>query len=218
MPINSIFKKSIEMNLKIEKFLNTISNSLTLFEMNIGYYLSGDHETFRETMERICALETEADSLEVEIKVSLYKFMLIPDTRADVLSLVKSLDDIIDATEEITKEFFIQKPSFPKEFHSDIVALTSNSIKSAESLIIAARAFFTELHMVSPHINKIKFYEHEADILEDKISANIFSGETVIGLAEKMQLCNFINKISRISDEAEIIGGKLAIFTIKREI
>lgn len=218
MPINSIFKKSIEMNLKIDKFLDTISNSLTLFEKNIGYYLSGDMETFRETMERICALETEADSLEVEIKVSLYQFMLIPDTRADVLSLVKSLDNIIDATEEITKDFFIQKPKFPEVFHKDIFDLTSNTVKSAESLLYAARAFFTELHMVSPHISKIKFYEHETDILEDKISANIFSGEDVNSLAEKMQLSNFISKISRISDEAEVIGGKLAIFTIKREI
>jgi len=60
------------------------------------------------------ALETDADNLESDIKISLYKFMLIPDVRADVLSLVKSLDNIIDATEYISKEFLIQKPFFPE--------------------------------------------------------------------------------------------------------
>ena len=113
--MNSIFKKSIELNMKIEKLLDTISDSLLLFEKVISSYLAEDYETFNEIFKRICALESEADELETEIKVSLYKFLLLPDARADVLSLVKSLDNIIDATEEITKDFYIQKPKFPPE-------------------------------------------------------------------------------------------------------
>lgn len=216
--MKTIFKKSVEMNMKIEKFLDVISDSLLLFEKAITYYLSEEIETFNRTMERICALESEADSLEIEIKVSLYKYMLLPDTRADVLSLVKSLDNIIDATEEITKDFYIQKPKYPKELHKEILEITNSSIKSAEALLLSTRAFFNEVHQVSSYINNVRFYEHEADILQDKIGAKIFNGGLINDLAEKMQLDNFIGKIARISDEAEIIGDKLTIFTIKREI
>lgn len=216
--MNSIFKKSIELNLKIGKFLDIISNSLILFEKAINSYLGEDYEIFKETSDRISNLESEADELEVEIKVDLYKFMLLPDVRADVLSLIKSLDNIIDATEEITKEFFIQKPSIPTTLHKDVKELTISSIKSAESLILATRSFLAELHLVSSHISKIKFYEHEADIWEDKIGQKIFNGGIVETLAEKMQLKDFIGKISSIADEAELIGSKLTIFTIKREI
>lgn len=216
--MNSIFKKSIELNMKIENFLDIISNSLLLFEKEMETYLNDDFETYEETLNRICELESEADELENEIKVTLYKFMLLPDARADVLSLIKSLDNIIDSIEETTKDFHVQKPSFPKELHHDILQLTHNSIQSAESLLLSVRSFFNEVHYVNAQINKVRFYEHEADILEDKIINNIFNGHLVEDLAVKLQLKMFVNKIADVSDEAEIISEKLTIFTIKREI
>lgn len=216
--MNSIFKKSIELNIKIEKFLDTISQSLLLLEKAIIAYLDADYETFDETFKRIRTLETEADNLEVEIKTSLYKFMLLPDTRADVLSLVKSLDNIIDATEEISKEFHIQKPIFPTSLNPTILNLVSNTNKAADALLLAARAFLGELHLASAHISKIKFYEHESDILEEKINYALFNDQIVSDLAEKRQLKYFISMIAGISDEAELIGDKLSIFIIKREI
>lgn len=216
--MKTIFKKSIEVNEKIEKFLDIISNSLYLFEKEMEHYLGGDGESFEETMKRISKLENEADSLEIEIKVSLYTYMLLPDTRADVLYLIQSLDNIIDAIEEIAKDFFIQRPKFPVEIHKEIFDLTDNSVKTAEELILAARAFFNELHLTSSHISKVRFYEHETDILQDKIGFQIFNDNIVDNLAEKLQLENFIGKIANISDEAESIGDKLTIFTLKREI
>ncbi|MCT4661608.1 MAG: TIGR00153 family protein [Tissierellales bacterium] len=216
--MNRIFKKSIELNMKIEKFLDTISEGMILFEKEINAYLSGDMDTFKDTMKRVCDLESEADNLETEIKINLYKFMLLPDTRADVLSLIKSLDDVIDALEEISKDFGIQKPRFPEELHKDLNALVSSSLEAADSLLLAARAFFNEVHLVSAHTSKVKFYEHETDIIEDKIEDKIFNGDNCKDLAEKMQLKEFVNKIAGIADEAEIIGDKLTIFTIKREI
>lgn len=216
--MNSIFKKSIELNMKIEKFLNTISDSLLLFNKIIKLYLDQETDTFEETFERIYALESEADQLETEIKTTLYKFLLLPDTRADVLSLIKSLDNIIDATEEVSKEFAIQKPQFPHELKTMVVELTDYTVKASEALLMATRAFFNELHLVNLHINKIKFFEHEADIIEDKISMTIFNEDIVDQLACKIQLKYFISKIASIADEAELIGDKLSIFTIKREI
>ncbi|GAU76554.1 DUF47 family protein [Fusibacter sp. 3D3] len=216
--MTSIFKKSIELNMKIEKFLDIISQSLLLLEKAIHAYLSDDCETFENTFDRICTLETEADHLEFEIKTALYVFMLLPDTRADVLSLVKSLDNIIDATEEIAKEFHIQKPIFPSSLNENILALIANTLKSADFLLLAARAFLSELHMAASHISKVKFYEHETDLLEEKINYALFNDQIVSTLAEKRQLKEFTSMIAGISDEAELIGDKLSIFIIKREI
>jgi predicted phosphate transport protein (TIGR00153 family) len=216
--MNTIFKKSVELNMKIEKFLDTISNSLLLFEQQVDLYLAGDFEAFCASLKRIESLESEADELETEIKITLYKFMLLPDARADVLSLIKSLDDIIDEIEEISKDVKIQRPVFPQSVHSDIKNLASNTVKTSESLLLAARSFFTEVHLVSSYVNKVKFYEHETDILEDGITDHLFNDGIVEGLAEKMQLKDFICKIANISDMAEQTADKLTIFTIKREI
>lgn len=216
--MHSIFKKSMELNQKIESFLDTISDGLLLFEKMLQAYLQDDIQDFGEISKRIALLESKADTLESEIKVNLYKFLLLPDVRADLLSLIKSLDNIIDATEEISKELFIEKPVFPKAIHKDILAMTSCSIKAADALLLATRAFLNDLHMVGAHINKVKFFEHEADITEEQIMMSIFNEEWVTDLAKKLQLKAFVQKIADISDESEMIGDKLTIFTLKREI
>lgn len=216
--MNSFFKKSVEMNMKIEKFLDTISGSLALFQKEIKSYLHENAEVCQDILSRICIMESEADALEMDIKTSLYRFMLLPDARADVLSLVKSLDDIIDAVEEISKDCHIQNPRFPDALHDDILDLTQNVVDSADALLMAARAFFNEAHMVSVYISKVKFYEHEADLAEDKIKDMIFNGDLVGSLAEKLQLKHFVSRISSVADIAEATGDKLAIFAIKREI
>lgn len=216
--MNTIFKKSVELNTKIEKFLNTISEALLLFEKEIVNYLNHQDKAFDDTFKRISLLESEADNLENEIKTDLYKYLLLPDTRADVLSLIKSLDNIIDATEAIAKELCIQKPLFPNCLKDNIIDLTKNSILSADSLLMATRAFFNEVHLVNAHTSKTIFYEHEADILEDQINDAIFNSGVIDNLSEKLQLKFFINSIADISDEAEVISEKLTIFTIKREI
>lgn len=216
--MQSIFKKSIELNTKIEKFLSLISNSLLLFEKEIQTYLNGDYDSFESIYKRISKLESEADDLEIDIKTTLYVHLLLPDTRADVLSLIKSLDDLIDSTEEVIKSFYIQRPDFPIVLYDDINKLTHESVKSAETLLQATSAFFNEAHLVSSYINKVNFYEHEADVLEDSINMRIFNDDIVDGLAEKMQLRDFVCKIASLSDLAERIGEKLTIFAIKREI
>jgi len=216
--MQTIFKKSMDLNQKIEEFLNVISKSLLLFDKMIKSYLDQDYEDFEETIQRIQTYESKADALETEIKVNLYKFLLLPDVRADLLSLIKSLDNIIDMTEEISKDFLNEKPKLPESLHKKIIQLTQASIQSSEAIISATRAFLGELHLVNDHINKVKFYEHEADILEDKIVYSVFNDHLFESLAEKMQIKAFINKVSDIADECEQIADKLTIFTIKREI
>lgn len=214
--MSSIFRKSLEMNLKIEKFLSSISQSMVLFEDAIVKYLNKDMKGYEDTYIRIKGLETEADALEKEITVSLYQFMLLPDTRADVLLLIKSLDNIIDKVEEIGRDFKIEKPIFPENLHKELIMLLKQAIFSAESLLMAIRSFFNAVHLVPSQTQKVKFYEHEADLVEEKLLCLIFNSE--FSLIEKMFLKNYVSKIAWIADEAESIGNMLEIYTVKREI
>ncbi|MGM0379931.1 MAG: DUF47 domain-containing protein [Bacillota bacterium] len=215
--MNTIFKKSIELNKKIEDFLDVISDNLLLFEKTITFYLKEDFTNFNEKLNIINNKESQGDKLEKEIKTSLYKYMLLPNVRADVLSLIKDLDDINDYIEDITKEFYIQSPNFPENLNSLLSDIIKNTILSADELINATNSFFNEVHLVNKYINKVNFYEHEVDILEDKINKSIFRNKD-LDLCEKTQLKYFISKIAKISDKAEKISDKLTIFTLKREI
>lgn len=216
--MQSVRKKSVELNSKIQAYLNIIASGLLLFEKVLSNYCSGDTKTFKVTLKEIYDSETRADELEEEIKTDLYRFLLLPDARADVLSLIKSLDNIIDSIEEIAKELHIQKPKFPEPIHADIQDLVDKTVKTADALLKASSAFFNEVHLVPKYIGEVKFYEHEADILQDRISEAVFSGDLIPSHSEKMQIKSFIDMIANISDEVENISAKLTIFTIKREI
>lgn len=216
--MNSFFKKSVDLNLRIENFLEIISDISLLFDQVINDYLDENAEKYEEKIKKIIILESDADTLEREIKIMLYKYTLVPNLRGDILSLVKDLDNISDMIEETSKDFLIQKPVFPKVLHEPIKNICKETLNCIDELRYAVRSFFNEVHLVNDHINKIKFYEHTIDEIEDEINIKLFNGEIIKDLATRLQLKSFINRIANLSDEAQRISDKLAIFTIKREI
>lgn len=216
--MNSFFKKSVELNLKIENFLEIISNISLLFDQVINDYLDENSDKYEKKVKKIVSLESEADTLEREIKIMLYKYTLVPNLRGDILSLIKDLDNISDMIEETSKAFLVQKPKFPKVLHNDIKTMCNETIKCIDELRYASRSFFNEVHLINDHISKIKFHEHSIDEMEDDINTKIFNDNIIDSLAEKLQLKDFILKIGNVSDEAQRISDKLAIFSIKREI
>jgi len=216
--MNSFFKKSVDLNLKIENFLEIISDISLLFDQVINDYLDEKVNKYEEKINKIIKLESDADQLEREIKIMLYKYTLVPNIRGDILSLIKDLDNISDLIEETSKDFLIQKPEFPEKLHEEIKKMCEETIKCVDELRYATRSFFNEVHLINDHISKIKFYEHSIDEIQDDINKKIFNGSIVNELSRKIQLKNFISSIGDISDEAQQISDKLAIFSIKREI
>ncbi len=82
---------------------------------------------------------------------------------------------------------------------------------------MAARAFFRDITAVMDHLFKVHHYESAADKLSDALKRQVFrSGE--IDLAHKTQLRYFANNVEQVSDEAEAVADRLAIYTIKRTI
>lgn len=216
--MSSVFRKSLDLNLKIEKFFSVISDGLSLFEKFMKDYFLGDLEGYNATFGRIKELEKVADGLEREITISLYQFMLLPDTRADVLTLIKSLDNIIDRVEETSKEIKVEKPVFPEAMHAETLKLVEQVNLSAEALLMAMRSFFNAVHLVGANINKVSFYEHESDLVEQRLLDIIFNGDICKDLAEKLYLKSYVLKIAWIADEAENIGNLLEVYTVKREV
>lgn len=186
--MNSFFKKSVELNLKIENFLEIISDSSLLFDQVINDYLEGNSDKYEKKIKKIISLESEADTLEREIKIMLYKYTLVPNLRGDILSLIKDLDNISDMIEETSKDFLVQKPIFPKLLHDEIKKMCEETVKCVDELRYATRSFFNEVHLINDHISKIKFHEHSIDEIEDDINTKIFNDNIVDHLAEKLQL------------------------------
>ncbi len=212
----SIFRATRDLVMKIDSFIDLVSESVLHFEEGLKLYLAGSEEEFNERLTIIKNLEGRADDLRQDIEAQLYVQTLIPESRGDVLEVLEHMDDIIDFSKSIMLDFCVEKPDIPAGLHERMKKLAETAVDSTQALVQSARSFFYDVNTVKDHLHKVKFFENESDYLSEKIKREIF--EMDITLERKLHLKNFVVSIDTISDIAESISNRLSIATIKRVV
>jgi len=212
-----IFTGTKTLENQLDEFLDLLSESSILYRAGLTYYLDNggrDNESFQHKLKQVDRMESRADQLRRSIEQSLYEQSLIPDLRADMLSLLEDLDFLINVFEENLYAYSVETPVFPKALHPLMKQLTEQVALSVESLVMAARSFLRDVGAVRDHLHKVLLYEHEADQLALALKTQIFASD--MGLDQKTHLRHFVDKVERVSNEAEDVADWLAIYTIKR--
>jgi predicted phosphate transport protein (TIGR00153 family) len=200
---------------QIDEFLDKVSEAGMVFELGVDAYLDcGVDKRCEERLKQISELEHRGDELRRSIETALYMELLIPDFRGDVLSLLEDLDSLVDVLKSTLQSITIERHNVPEESGKELKALISVVVKSVESTVQASRAFFTDITSVREHIHKIGFYESEADKIAIGMKRNIFGSS--LPLDRKMHLRDLVDTIDLLADEAENVGDRLSIYTIKR--
>lgn len=212
----SIFSATKDLVMKIDTFIDLVSESVLHFEEGLKLYLSGKKEEFNERLNIVKILEGRADDLRQDIEAQLYVQTLIPESRGDVLGILESMDDIIDFSKSIMFEFFVEKPDIPEALHERIKKLAETAVDSTQALVQSTRSYFYDVNTVKDHLHKVTFFENESDHLAEKAKIEIFNLD--IDLSRKLHLKNFVVSIDSISDVAEKISNRLSIAAMKRII
>ena len=111
----SMFYGSRALENKIDEFLDRISEAGLIYKKAIHVFLEhGVTEDFVTHAEQIGHIESRADELRREVEAGLYEQNLIPDLRADVLSLVEDLDAILNAPADTVSR--LNSPFSPRRF------------------------------------------------------------------------------------------------------
>jgi len=211
-----LLKTSKMIEMQIDDFLNFISEASILFKKGLENYLKDNITEFEKRLSAVSEHERKADELRLNIEKQLYMHTLIPESRGDVLAILENTDRVIDDTKEALQVFAIERPEIPEKFDALFIELADSSIEAVESLIQSVRAFFKDISSVNDHIYKVKFYEREADKIAMSLKNEIFKAD--IPLSHKMHLRFCAQQIEKISDSAEDMSERLAIYTIKRQI
>jgi predicted phosphate transport protein (TIGR00153 family) len=208
-------KKLIE---EIDSFWDTISRAGLVFKLGAHSYYDGHLDRLKDRLVEISDLEKEADSLRRDIKHKLYSEMLIPDARGDVLGLLETSDNVIDRTKKIMVALDIEKPVTPSSFVPDFKELIELSADAVDEMVKANRAFFSDLKIINDFINKVYFYEHEADEMEERIKRRAFETKEITHLSCRVQMRYFAERISQLADDAEAVCERLSVYAIKRSL
>ena len=212
----SIFEGTRELTAKIDSFLDAISEGGIVFQEGISGYLSGDMRKFEQSFAAMEALENRADDLRRSIESQLYRYSLIPESRGDVLDVLETMDDVINTAKNTMSLFMVERPEMIPELEKDWISLSQAAARTAEAVVLAARAFFRDPRSVTDHLHKVYFYEKECDTLAMDLKRRVF--DTDLELARKIHLRYFALNVDRVSDAAEDVADKLSIYAIKRTI
>lgn len=203
---------------EIESFWDTISRAGLVFKAGTHDYFDSRFERLKVRLEEIEKLENDADELRRSIKYKVYSQMLIPDSRGDVLGLLETSDNVIDRTKKVLKSLEIEKPKIPPCVKEDFKELSRISSDAIDEMVKACRGFFVNDKIINDFINKVYFYEHEADKLEEQIKRKVFETDELQKLSQRVHLRYFAEKISLVSDSTEWVCERLSIYVIKRSI
>jgi hypothetical protein len=214
-----LFGRSKELEIEITEYLDLVNRGSLTFKRDLNRYIKKNFDLFEESLTDIKEIENNADEHQKDIKYKLYKYMLIPESRADVLGIIEEIDTITDLAKEVIYEISIEKPFIPEELENDFLELVENSTEAVDMLVKAVRAFFEEISQVNDYVNKVHFFEHQADKNEERLKRKIFSEQfEKIDIAHKLQLRYFIEEIAALSDQAESVSEDVSVAAIKRRI
>ncbi len=213
----ALFSRSRTLEGEIEEFLQKLSESALTFQTAISAYLhDGATVEFQNMVRQLGDFESRNDALRRSIEAQLYQQTLIPESRGDVLGLLETLDQVHGLMEGGLYALSIEKPQIPEQFVSQFQYLAEACVHSVDHLVLASRAFFTNIDGVSDHLHKVMYYEKEADKAGTILKRAIFDSD--LDLARKMHLKSFAEYIDDVADGAEDVADRLGIYAIKRAI
>jgi uncharacterized protein len=213
----ALFGRTRALEREIEEFLDALSEAGLIFQRGIKIYLrEGASQEFMEALTEVGVIETRADEIRRSVEAQLYEQTLIPDLRADVLSLLEDLDKIFGIFQANCYRFSTERPDIPPEYHRGYMDLTETSVTCVDSLVMASRAFFRNIEAVRDHNHKVIFFETEADKICTRLKTAIFDSD--LPLDRKIHLRYFVDKVDEAANTAEDVADELAIYTIKRSI
>ena len=213
----SLLGRTRKLEAQIDEFLDKVNQCGKAFSAAFEIYLEkGVVDNFDKYMREVQTIEHEADDLRRNIEVELYRRTLIPDLRGDVLRLLENIDDLTNIYKADLFRISVQQPDILEAFRPDFLQLTQTAVACVDSLVAAARSFFTDIDTVRDKIREVVRLESDADQISSPLQRKIFSSD--LDLAHKTNLRYFVERIDELANQAEDVADQLAIYAIKRRI
>lgn len=180
-----------------------------------------DPQTDADTLR---ALATKVSRKEEAADVSLRKMIdslnasLLPATRSELINIATRCDEIANKCQHTALMMVFQNFRFPESYAKDLKKMTELMGKQMPLLMTAISRLFSDFGgLLKDHsiLDEIRDYETDVDDIEEKLIERSYA--TDLGLAEKMQMANFVDAVADVSDIIEDVADAIQISLIIRK-
>ena len=213
----ALFTRAQTLDAKFKTFLMNITTAGIIFSQATEVFLKKQaNRTFLELKDKVQMLESENDRLRREIEAALYRQMILPGMRSDILDLMEACDHVINQYERVVLMWTIERVKVPVDCFDEITELVRITQNCVGALMTGAKSFFDGQISVEEEVQECYFLEHSVDDIALRLKDQIFRKK--IPLANQLQLKEFVTCLEKISDLAEDAADKLKIISVKHAL
>lgn len=169
-------KKKVKTNEYFESFHELAHYSVRCGEYILDFMEHFDHEKLLQIKEEVHEIEREADIKKHDITAKLLTEFMTPIDREDIFELLRLIDDVTDAMEEVSLKLYLYDyRELPPET-IPFVKLTVSCMKETEECL-KAFPHYLDRDVIVPLISKVIHLEEESDALYIENMHNLYLKE-----------------------------------------
>ncbi len=155
-------KKKKKSNYYFDSFPELCHFSVQCCDLILDFMNHFDHEKLEETKVNVHLIEHAADDKKHEVTEKLMTEFMTPIDREDVLQLLKLIDDITDAIEEVSLKLYLYDY---KELPPDTIPFTQLTLECIQKTEECLKHFsdFQDQEVMHPLISAVVHLEEESD-------------------------------------------------------
>jgi uncharacterized protein len=154
--------KKSKSNYYFDSFPQLCHFSVQCAEYILNFMKNFDHSKLEETKVNVHLIEHAADDKKHEVTQRLLTEFLAPIDREDILQLLKLIDDITDAIEEVSLKLYLYDY---KELPPDSIPFTQLTLECIEKTELCLKSFadFQKPEIMNPLITSVVHLEEQSD-------------------------------------------------------
>ena len=202
--------KKAKTNYYFESFPALAHFSVRCGEMILEFIKNFDHSRLEEVKTSVHLVEHEADDLKHEVTAKLLKEFITPIDREDIYELLRLIDEVTDAIEEISLRLYLYDvKELPKNF-VELTEVTVKCMKQTETCLSNMHDYLNE-DAFKPLVDAVVKLEEESDAIyiesvhalyrSEKSEKLLYIDETLYSLMETVsdkcrEVCRYVQNIA----------------------
>lgn len=207
-----MFKKNklAKSNYYFDQFPVLAHFSVVCGEMILDFMKNFDKKKLEEIKTSVHLVEHQADELKHEVTARLLKEFMTPIDREDIFELLRLIDDVTDAIEEISLKLFLYSYT---ELPPDTIPFMEVTLQCMDKMEECLKQFpnYLRKEIFDPYVNAVIRLEEQSDVLyienvhalylNEKDSLKIHKCEAMYELLEEVsdkcrEVCRFVQNIA----------------------
>lgn len=182
--------------------------------------IANDWPAAAAVQQRVVELEHEADNIKRDVRLHLPNSLFLPVSRSDLLELLTIQDKIANIAKDIAGLMLGRKMQIPspmvagmEDYLAVAIATSAQALTAISELGDLLEAGFRgrEVDIVEGLIKELDRLEHDNDVLQIQVRAQLFALEHQLPPVDVMFLYKVIDWVGELANRAQKVGGRLQI-------